>query len=406
MVRMSDILKKATEKEKEAKEKKEKKIIQPKPQKPSSSAKPPTLPSKPIKFAKKGMKAEDKAPEAKKLGEPVAEQKPEVELPPPEKVEAPKVRISPVVMKRAKAAQSDESIKLYERSISLMREILKKNINPESIDAKHVTVQTETIIEQLGLGNEKLLELALTREPEDENYLYCHSVNVCIYSIAIGLGLGYDKLKLTELGISALVHDIGMTEYLHLTNQSRKLTAGELKEIKKHPLRGTEILENVKNLKKVALYAVHQQHERENGTGYPRRLKKGSISEYAGIISIVDTFEAMMHPRAHRNEFLPIEALQKILKDKKAFKRKLIKILIERIGIFPIGSFVELSTKWIGQVIKLNREVPLRPVIKIIYEADGERPEETKIVDLITQPNVHIRKGIRKKELITLPFIK
>ncbi|MCK4784160.1 MAG: HD domain-containing protein, partial [Desulfobacteraceae bacterium] len=278
-----------------------------------------------------------------------------------------------------------------------------KNITPESIDAKRITIQAETIIEQLRLGNEKLPELALTQESKDENYLYCHSVNVCIYSIVMGLGLGYDKLKLTELGISALLHDIGMTEYLHLANHSRKLTSGEFKEIKKHPLKGTEILESVKNLKKAALYAVHQGHERENGTGYPRGLKKDSINEYAGIISIVDTFEAMTHPRAHRNEFLPIEALQKILNDKKAFKRKLIKMLIERIGIFPIGSFVELNTREVCRVIKLNHEVPLRPVVKIIYDAAGEEPEQAKIIDLTAQPNVFIKKGVRKNELNASP---
>lgn len=369
---MSDILKKAKEKERKAKQEKEGKAV-------TEVVAPRAL--------------------AYEIKKPKVEQQPEVKEQEKEEAEISEVRISPVVMKGTKVASSEENLKLYEESVSLVREILKENINRKPVDTKRIIAQIEKIAEQLSLGNEKLLELSLIKDSKDENYLLCHSVNVCIYSIITGLALDYEKSKLIELGTSALLHDVGMSEYLHLSNQPRKLTAREYDEIKNHPINGSKILEKVENLNKIAICVCSQQHERIDGLGYPKGLKGESINEYAKIVGLVDVFEAMIHPRAYRNEFLPLEALRIILTNKNGFEYKLIKILIEKIGVFPIGSLVELNIQRIAQVVKLNHTVPLRPVVKVIYEADGKEPEEMKIIDLTTQPTIYIKKAVRKSEL-------
>lgn len=393
---MLDILKRAKERERKAKEERQKKpFIE------SDQQEAPPAPE-PVKPVKEVVPPEVKADEIEK---PKIEQQPEAREEREEGLKTSEVRVSPVVMKGTKVASSKESLELYEVLMFLMKEILKENTNPESIDVKQITAQIEKIVAQLSLDNEKLLELALIKNSKDESYLLCHSINVCIFAIVIGLGLGYEKSKLIELGISALLHDIGMVNYLHLSNQPRKLTTREYNEIKNHPIKGSEILQKVDNLVKIASYVAHQQHERIDGSGYPRGLRRESIHEYSKIVGIVDVFEAMVHQRLYRNEFLPLEAAREILTNKNKFEHKLIKILIERIGIFPIGSYVELNTKEIGQVVKLNHAVSLRPVVKIIFGADGEAPKEAKTLDLTTQPTICIKKGLRKSELGTLQAI-
>lgn len=393
---MSDILKKAKEKEREAKEERQKKpFIEPDQQ---EAAPEPVKPVKEVVTPE--VKADDE------VEKPKIEQQPEVREQKEEEAKPSEVRISPVVMKGTKVVSSEESLKLYEALMSLMKEILKEDINHESIDVKQITALIEKIIEQLSLNNEKLLELALIKDSKDVNYIFCHSINVCIYSIAIGLGLGYEKSKLTELGISALLHDAGMSCYLPVVNRSTKLTTREYNEIKNHSINGSAFLEKIKNLNRIASYVAHQHHERIDSSGYPRGLKGESINEYAKIVGIVDVFEAMLHQRLYRNEFLPLEALREILANKNSFQYRLIKILIEKIGIFPIGSLVELNTKEIAQVVKLNYAVPLRPVVKIISGVDGEEPKETKTLDLTTQPTICIKKGLRKSELGKLHTVR
>lgn len=320
-----------------------------------------------------------------------------------ENAQISEIRISPLVMKEAKkTASSAESLELYAAFMALMREVLKENVNHTSINVNQITQLVEKTIEQLSLDKENLLGLAIIKDSKDENYLLSHSINICIFSIVMGLCLGYEKSKLVELGISALLHDIGMPDYLYLSNQARKLTALEYSEIKKHSMKGSEILGKVDNLPKIASYVALQHHERIDGSGYPQGLKKESIYDCAKIVNILDVFEAMIHLRAYRNEFLPFEALEEIITNKNTFEYRLIKAVMEKIGVFPIESLVELNTREIAQVIKLNLAAPMRPVVKIIYELDSEEPKEEKILDLTIHPNISIKKAVRKSDLKTL----
>jgi len=326
----------------------------------------------------------------------------DVEVLKQEKAEMSEVRISPMVMKEAKVASNRESLKLYEETESLMREILGENKNNGFIDAKRITTQTEKIVNQLSLIDEELLSLALVEDGKDDDYLPYHSVNVCILSIEVGLGLGYLKPKLIELGISALLHDIGMKEYAHLSNQPRKLTAKEYSQVQEHTIKGLEILIKSKNLHKKALHVARQHHMRLDGCGYPTDLKGETIDEYSQIVGLVDMYEAMTHHRVYRDKFLPLKAIQEILKKKKALEHRLIKILIEKIGVYPIGSLVELSTREMAEVVKLNHSVHLRPIakVKIIRDADGRKLKQTKVFDMSAHSSLYVKKVmLRKNEL-------
>jgi HD-GYP domain-containing protein (c-di-GMP phosphodiesterase class II) len=330
MLRMSEILKKAEQ------------------EKLADSLLDPPLQSSPPEPVTEKLKPESKAYEATSS---------EVEDRKLEETEISEVRISPVIMNEAKVASDTETLNLYTETVSLMREILQVYQNCGYIDTDRIKTQAERIVDQLSLNNEKLLPLALTEECKDADYLSYHSVNVCILSIEVGLGLDYTKPKLIELGNSALLHDIGMVKYLHLCKQSDKLTASEYRGLKDHPTKGIEILKKIKNLDQMTLDVVHQHHERSDGSGYPRGIKGESINEYAKIVGLVDVYEAMIHHRPYRDKLLPLQAMREILKKKNAFGKRLIKILIEKIGIYPLGSLVVLNTKERAEVVKLNHSV-------------------------------------------------
>ena len=314
--------------------------------------------------------------------------------------EMSEVRFSPLVMKQAKVASDEEYLKPYAETVSFMKEVLQDSGNDWFIDTAQLTALTEKMVGQLSLNNGKLYALAFAGDWKDEDYLPYHSVNVCILSIEVGLGLGYSRPELVELGISALLHDIGMTEYAQLSNQPRKLTADEHDQVKEHTVKGQEILEKNKSLSERARRVSRQHHMRLDGSGYPKEPEAESIDEYAQIVGLADMYEAMVHPRVYRDNFLPLEAMREILRSKKAFERKLIKTLIEKIGVYPIGSLVELNTKEMAEVVELNHSVHLRPVAKfrIIRDADGGSLKLNKVLDMTARSGIHIKKIMLRRK--------
>ena len=127
-------------------------------------------------------------------------------------------------------------------------------------------------------------------------------------------------------------------------------------------------------------------------------LKAESFSRYAKLISVVDFYEAMTHRGIYGSRHSSLEAVQEILNNKEKFEQGIIKVLIDRIGIFPVGSLIKLSTRETAQVIRLNRGKPLRPVIKILFDTQGKKLQGEKILDLSQHPTIYIKEEEKTAE--------
>jgi len=364
MVRMSDILKKIKERQEKAKEEK--------------------IPSQPTQ-------------EQVVKPQPPGVSKEEKPIRPQPKHE---VRISESVIGRPKLLDEEESLKLYEDTLALIKDIYDKaKVDKEmDDDDKAIISQVEKFVNQQCLNNDNIL--CLINFVNEDNFVYSHVINVCIISIEIGIGLRYDKTKLIELGVAAMVHDIGMVKYQDLYNKPSKLSRREYNEIKNHSSAGAKILKKFKNISKKSISVAEQEHERIDGSGYPNSLKANSISEYSKIIQVVDVYEAITHWRPHRSAINPSKALEQLIDSKDSFERKIMKILIERLTCpYPPCSYVKLSTGEKGIVIKRNLKFPLRPVIEIIYSADGEELKEAKTIDLAIHSTIYIERHLRDDEI-------
>ncbi|HHT9145210.1 MAG: HD-GYP domain-containing protein [Candidatus Brocadiaceae bacterium] len=229
-----------------------------------------------------------------------------------------------------------------------------------------------------------------------------HGINVAIFAIKIGEGLGYKRDQLVELGIAALIHDIGMCKIPdEVVNKEGVLTNEEYALIKKHPQFGYEIVLNSLGEKyKWLAEVVSQEQEREGGQGYPRGLLGNEIHEYAKVIGIVDVYEALSHPRPQRKRFLPYEATKVIVNSSKnMFPQKLIRALLTKLSCFPTGSYVVLNSKAIGRVVETNEAYPLRPVIEMLYDSMGKKLTEKKVVKLQDTPLLYITDSMFEEDL-------
>ena len=142
-----------------------------------------------------------------------------------------------------------------------------------------------------------LLNMVLS-EPFEDDYLYNHSVNMSLISMAIACASGYSQEQIIEIGMGALLADIGMMELPpELRFKSDKLKPNELFEIRKHPLFALAILEKIQGLPESTLLIAFQHHEKPDGIGYPRQRRGKLIHPYARIVSIADSFAAMIHKK-------------------------------------------------------------------------------------------------------------
>lgn len=223
-----------------------------------------------------------------------------------------------------------------------------------------------------------------------DNYIFTHSFNVTLYSMATGVELGLSTKELEVLGLGAVLHDVGkMKVPTEVLFKPGKLTEEEFNEIKKHPQEGFDILRNVQTISLIVAHCAFQHHERLNGTGYPRGLKGDEIHYYAKIIAVADVFDAVTSDRVYRGAMLPHHGLEILYAGAGTlFEEKIIQAFQRAVAMYPIGITVELSDGRKGVVSKQNRYVSNRPVVRILEE-NGQDVSPYD-VDLLTEMTVVI----------------
>jgi HD-GYP domain-containing protein (c-di-GMP phosphodiesterase class II) len=310
----------------------------------------------------------------------------------PERGASDKIEFTSLVEKQPEPERVDKINvgSLYSEAVECVRKIYKGHTGQPGVVDKICTL-VKRMIDLINADNEELSIAAVDDYPNPGEYFYYHIVNVCIISIYVGLELSYDRLRLIKLGIAAFLHDVGLSKYLDIINQSKRLNPQEYNEVKKHPIIGPQMLDKISDSLDPDIFEViRQEHERIDGSGYPQGLKDNEIIEYAQIVGLSDVYEAMTHTRPHRDKYTSLDTIKTILGNKYTFDHRLVKALIESIGIFPVGTFVQLNTKEIGQVLKRNPDLPLRPVVNIFFDATGKRLRQPREFDLVANPTVYI----------------
>lgn len=224
----------------------------------------------------------------------------------------------------------------------------------------------------------------LTHLKNKDEYTAIHSLNVCIFSIAFGRHLGLPNEALNELGLGGLLHDLGKIRVpSEVLNKPGKLTTEEFGLMKEHPVHGGNILTTTKGLSPDVIDVALSHHERMNGTGYPHGLRAKEISYFGRIVSIVDIYDATTSNRVYHSGMHSVDAMTQLYTMRQGFlDSQLVEQFIQCLGIYPVGSIVELYSGEIGVVIEINREHRLRPKILLVMDDKKQRYKPPRIVDL------------------------
>lgn len=294
------------------------------------------------------------------------------------------------------------SKELYLRALKLAQELIRKSRAKQPIAFKDIKTLNDELVNYLLLGDKTLLSLFYDNYDPQE-YLPYHMVNVMIMAVSLGLGLRYNRSKVDELSLGAFLNDIGMSEYLDLALQPKRLSEGEYNQVKNHPSASAAILSSIREIPEIVIQAVKDCHERFDGKGYPGGAKDGEISEYARIIAIADVYEALVHSRAYRKKRLAHEVIKEMLSSSSSsFDGRALKAFINLIGIYPAGSYVELNSAEIAKVINSSDNFPLRPVVNVIFDSGKRRLNEPRLINLAKQFNLYIKNQLSDEDVAKL----
>lgn len=285
---------------------------------------------------------------------------------------------------------------VYEEYMNYIESVFTHYATHKEIDQDELSDTVQELCIFIKEHRRYILRVNATIEAHDRNFLVLHSMRTTVLAIAIALQLHLPLSKMIELGVTCILHEIGMLRLppqLYMT--SKKLSARDKAQISKHTLLGYSIIKDLNFGLSIQL-GVLEHHEKENGTGYPRRLTGDKISSNAKIIAVACTYEAISSPRSYKDERSTFDALLEMIQNKDhLYDSSVIKALLYSVSLYPIGTFVYLSNRKIAEVIDTNPDNPKTPVVQLLTER--EKDGSLKVLQT-GENNISILRILSKQE--------
>ena len=270
------------------------------------------------------------------------------------------------------ATRADDALRVYAAAMDVSRSLYEALDSDERSQQRSLRRITQTLVDSL-LEDESAL-LGMTSIKNFDGYLFNHCTNVAVLSVALGRRLALTKPQLGELFVAGLLHDLGKTMVAKETlDKTGTLTGDEWQEIRRHPVRGVEILLEQGHIGSsilAAIVASFEHHLDYDLTGYPNLLQKDRISLFGRIVAVADCYDAITTPRSYRTiNLTPFDGIRFLVEHMGTkFDPILVKMFIELQGIYPPGTTVRLSSGEVGVVSRAPLPgSPLdRPLICIV----------------------------------------
>lgn len=302
-------------------------------------------------------------------------------------------------LRREALALQHSSLLACERQFAQASQTFKHVAEIAHAQPQRAKEQTETLIQGFlasVLGDEEAAIRLLSEKAGEKTSL--HSINVTVISLLLGRALGLTKSDLYELGVGAVLHDLGKMELPdRLRWQDEQFNAAERQLYQGHVQHSVNLAKKM-GLSPEATILIAQHHEYMDGSGYPAHAKADKITQLSRIISLVNKYDNMCNPGNPALAVTPHEALSKLFTaNKLQFDGPSITAFIHMMGIYPPGSVVQLTDDRYALVVSVNSARPIKPRI-VIHDSSIPR-DDALVINLEHEKDLGIRRSLKPLQL-------
>ena len=306
---------------------------------------------------------------------------------------------SPMAERKHRLDEQHAALHLCERQFAEAARACKQTTELALIKPLEARSQAETLTRALVdkmLGEGDVCIRLLTEAAGDRASQ--HALNVMIVSLLMGRSFGFADADLLDLGVGAMLHDIGKIEMpLRLRHRDETFSTAEQRDYEEHVAHGLAIARRMA-LRPGATLVVAQHHEHADGSGFPLKLNTDRMTMAARVVALVDRYDNLCNPYFSVKALTPHEALSLLFaQGKSKFDTSILGAFIRMMGVYPPGSTVQLTDDRYAMVVSVNSSRPLKPNV-VIHDARVPR-EEALTVDLESADGLGIRRSIKPLQL-------
>jgi len=273
----------------------------------------------------------------------------------------------------------------HSNAVDTLNNLALDILSNKRISIEDTKIATQDVVNSMVRNPDAMMWV--TRLRMQDEITYGHGLQVAVYLVALGRHLGLPRDLLDNLCTIGLLLDIGKIKISKALLQKKgRLTSEEFEVIKSHVQHSIDILKETPGLHPEVLLGIAQHHERENGSGYPDQLSGNEISLFGRMAAIVDSFSALTNPRTYAEIMPAYEALQTLsIFNSALYQPSMVEQFIQAIGVFPVGSMIELSSGEVAVVISHSKVRRLKPRVLIISDSNKCKSPQPTLLDLLYQ---------------------
>jgi HD-GYP domain-containing protein (c-di-GMP phosphodiesterase class II) len=287
-----------------------------------------------------------------------------------------------------KTEAKERAKRTYAQGVAVTKDVINSVRMGQSPNIKKIKRVVQGIVDQILAEETSLVGLTTIRDYDD--YTFTHSMNVCIFSVALGRRLGLTRIQLYDLGMAALFHDLGKSRLpIDVLNKPDMLSDEEWRIIAAHPWLGVLALFQLREHQEHpyrAMVVAYEHHMKRDLTGYPRSLRTKEMAMYSKIVAVADGFDAATSRRAYQTEPMSPAAVLREMRDnpRRGMDPVVVKAFVNLLGIYPVGTLLVLDTFELAIVHAVNPSAELlsRPIVRIVSDDRGNLAYPGELFDL------------------------
>jgi HD-GYP domain-containing protein (c-di-GMP phosphodiesterase class II) len=304
-------------------------------------------------------------------------------------------KTEPAVMNVTELKEAQE---IFNQSKLIQQKLFTDALSGSTLDLSPVVDVTNKSIDAIFNSPDSLACMLNIRDKDE--YLLEHSVAVSVYITLFARYLELDRDIIEQLSIGAFLHDIGKIKIPdEILNKPGKLTDDEFTIMKTHANHSISIIKATPGVSPLSLEVAAQHHEKINGTGYPFKVAGENISKFGRMIAICDIFDALTATRVYKEGFAHGKAFSILreLATQEHLDTNLVDHFIRCVGVFPVGSLVQLKSKKLALVKHRNEQDPINPQVHCFYSIELNHFLNKQEIDLSDSED-SIIKSVRAEE--------